>query len=246
MISSLIHLDKRKNLPLRDQLLISLRSILLNRNLRNDTHLPSPKDLAKDLGVTEAMVQSVYEDLMHQAILEQDADHYKLKTQLITTYHRVLSSIVDAIEAYGMKAKVHTLYKGPLHQSNSRLKLDPSQTYLFIRAFSANDMVVGYENSQLSLVHFHKLETLDFASGLLYKTLFKAHPDRYHITRTIRAEGLPKDIADAMKQPAKVPAYCIHQTITNGQGQVVESAENWVIADYFHFFTFDVDLKTRT
>lgn len=248
MIQSMIRLDKRKNMPLSEQLLLNLRGILLNRNLRNTTELPQPEALASAIDMDPASVVAVYETLIQQAVIERYDGVYRLKSQVVDTYHRVLSSIVDAIEAYGMKAKVDFItqraYKA--HEGENWLNLSPrSSIYEVERIFRANELAVAHEHIHFSMDTFAKLDHVLKDQVQLYQTLFKTYPAPYRVTRRIRAEGLPKDIAEKLKQPAKIPAYHIVQTLHNELGQQLEEAHNWVIADYFHFFTFDVELKTR-
>jgi DNA-binding GntR family transcriptional regulator len=248
MIESMIRLDKRKNMPLNEQLLLNLRSILLNRNLRNTTELPQPEALAHALNMDAASVINVYETLIQQAVIEQGGGVYRLKSQVVDTYHRVLSGIIDAIESYGMKAKVDFLVQRTFkaHEGENWLKLSPrSSVYEVERIFRANDLAVAHEHVQFSMDTFPNLDQILNNQLRLYQSIFKTYPASYRITRRIRAEGLPKDIAEKLKQPPKIPAYHIIETLHNDLGQQVEEAHNWVIADYFHFFAFDVDLKTR-
>jgi DNA-binding GntR family transcriptional regulator len=234
-------LKQDNQVPLYVQLRESIRSSILNGQLKYGEQIPTELELSEEYKISRITVR--------KAILELVEEGYLVKKQGKGTFvnkRKIERKIVhflsfsDACKANGLTASSKVIKKEiiqPTSKDQKMLQLDEGDALLFIqRVRYAGDSPIMIENNYFSYKDFHSLlnENLD---GSIYKIL-----EEKLDVKPVRAGELTLEIVRANEEEVNLlntasgePLFYMESTVYAENDQPVHIGKQYILGDSYKF-----------
>jgi GntR family transcriptional regulator len=234
-------LKQDDQIPLYIQLMESIRSSIINGELKYGDKIPTELELSEEYKISRITVR--------KAILELVEDGYLVKKQGKGTFvnkRKIERKIVhflsfsDACKANGLKASSKVIKKEivqPDPKDQKLLQLNDGDALVFIqRVRYADESPIMIENNYFSYKDYNSLlnENLD---GSLYKVLEeKLNIKPSHASETsleiVRASD---DESDLLNVPSGEPLFYMETTVFEENGRPVHRGKQYMIGESYKF-----------
>jgi DNA-binding GntR family transcriptional regulator len=234
-------LKQDNQVPLYIQLKESIRSSIVNGELKYGDQIPTELELSEEYKISRITVR--------KAILELVEEGYLVKKQGKGTFvnkRKIERKIVhflsfsDACKANGLKASSKVVKKEiiqPTVKDKERLQLEDGDALLFIqRVRYAGDAAIMIENNYFSYKDFHSLLNEDL-NGSVYKIL----EEKLNV-KPARAGELTLEIVRATDEEVNLlntssgePLFYMESTVFDESGRPVHIGKQYILGDSYKF-----------
>lgn len=236
---NLIHIDKRKRIPIYQQIAAQIQELTLTKRITDKSEFPSHNDFKRKFDMNGQEVDKIIDHLVAQNLLVKFEHNYLFISPIVST--KVVGKfkgIYPVLEAIGLKPSIqdislsvvediHFPYEGKLYTLDKAWKIE--RLYL-----GSGRPLVHYEG----YLPFHLFEDFD-KTPYLNNRIYELFEKEYHYTisqslRMIFGKSLNPCEGQLLDYPVGSPAMVINLLNYNQKGDLIELTKLVSIADYFH------------
>ncbi|MDN3018062.1 GntR family transcriptional regulator [Paenibacillus sp. BSR1-1] len=234
-------LKQDDHIPLYIQLKESIRSSIVNGDLKFGDKIPTELELSEEYKISRITVRKAIVELVEEGYLvkKQGKGTFVNKRKIERKIVHFLS-FSDACKANGLKASSKVIKKEiiqPTSKDQTMLQLEDGDALLFIqRVRYAGDSPIMIENNYFSYKEYHSLlnENLD---GSIYKIL-----EEKLGVKPAGSSELSLEIVRAGDEEMELlniasgePLFFMDTTVTDENGQPVHRGKQYILGDSYKF-----------
>lgn len=172
-----IKIDKRQSVAVDLQLYHSIKSLLIDQEIKYMQELPSISQLAEFLEVHVVDVKQAYQRLAFENFFHiENGVHYANYVYLSSDYYLKLSRLYDIIKNLGLTPSIKTIKKKvtslPLQLVVDK-SIDSNETYILLkRIYYGNNIPLALMDIYLPQSRFDGIDHIDFDEKPLYEAIY--------------------------------------------------------------------------
>ncbi len=236
---TLIHIDKRKRIPIHQQVAFQIQELILTSRIANKSILPTYAEFNSAFQINEQEMALIVEYLSSQKLLLKANQQYFINTPIVST--KVVGrfkGIYPVIEAIGLTPSIKdiriSLVENILFPYDDRI-------YTLEKAWKIERLYLGsgrpliYYEGYIPYDLFHDIKTTNYVDNRLYDIFENDYG--YKITQSLRmvyGKSLNQTEARILNYPVGSSAMVIHLLNYNQNNDLIESSKLIAISDYLH------------
>ncbi|WHY91814.1 GntR family transcriptional regulator [Neobacillus cucumis] len=234
-------LKQDNQIPLYIQLKESIRSSILNGQLKFGDQIPTELELSEEYKISRITVRKAILDLVEEGYLvkKQGKGTFVNKRKIERKIVHFLS-FTDACKANGMKASSKVFKKEiiqPTAKDQERLQLDEGDALLFIqRVRYADESPIMIENNYFSYKDFHSLlnENLDDSIYKILEEKLNVKPDRAG-ELTLEIVRATEEEVNLLHTSSGEPLFYMETTVYDENDRPVHIGKQYILGDSYKY-----------
>ncbi|MDQ6595156.1 GntR family transcriptional regulator [Bacillus salipaludis] len=234
-------LKQDNQIPLYIQLKESIRSSILNGQLKFGDQIPTELELSEEYKISRITVRKAILDLVEEGYLvkKQGKGTFVNKRKIERKIVHFLS-FTDACKANGMKASSKVFKKEiiqPTPKDKERLQLDEGDALLFIqRVRYADESPIMIENNYFSYKDFHSLlnENLDDSVYKILEEKLNVKPDRAG-ELTLEIVRATEEEVNLLHTSSGEPLFYMETTVYDENDRPVHIGKQYILGDSYKY-----------
>ncbi len=239
MLSMLnLHIDRRRNDSVQQQLVAEMRNYTNIHHLSSDTEMPKLLDFARTYELSEKEAQDVYDTLVKENIIKKkDNKYYLIHFEMPSIFFDKIHSIIDLIELNGFKASFKDIQISVVDAPKRLLDMIPEGDgdYLeFKRIYFGDDKPIMLVKLYYPLSKFKGLDKVDLMNKQTWPYLTKTYGvSLSHVKLRYHTEIINEEMMHDLKTKSNL-SNVIESTIFDKDNELMEYLINYTISDSFY------------
>ncbi len=236
---NLIHIDKRKRIPVFQQIADQIQELTLTKRIIDKSEFPSYLDFKEKFGLDTQEVDKIIDHLVVQKLLVKFEHNYLFISPIVST--KVVGKfkgIYPVFEAIGLKPSIQDIALSIVEDIHFSYE---GQTYTLDKAWKIERLYLGsgrpllHYEGYLPFHLFKDFEKTPYQNNRIYELFEKVY--HYKIAQSLRmifGKSLSPHEGQLLDYPVGSPAMVINFLNYNQKGDLIELTKLVTIADYFH------------